>query len=176
MLRVSNADCLVFEIIVPITEIHTDRYLIWVVNIMFSACHLLVLLIFLAHLSCSDKVSLSDCILSVIRRECVPASVNSCFKQHLLLNHLLEFNQASQKWSFGESLLKLFRWFLSVVQFGREALNGSSKCNFSKILFSITIRPKAKIFGMKHHLVDLYQDCSNVGPQGHNEPPWSFSC
>ena len=30
-----------------------------------------------------------------------------------------------------------------------------------KIFLSETIRPRALIFGIKHHLVDLYQFCSN---------------
>ena len=35
-----------------------------------------------------------------------------------------------------------------------------------KIFLSETIRPRALIFGMKHHLVDLYQVCSNYAPEG----------
>ena len=33
-----------------------------------------------------------------------------------------------------------------------------------KIFLSETTRPRALIFGMKHHLVDLYQVCSNYTP------------
>ena len=33
-----------------------------------------------------------------------------------------------------------------------------------KIFLSETTRPRALIFGMKHHLVDLYQVCSNYSP------------
>ena len=36
-----------------------------------------------------------------------------------------------------------------------------------KIFLSETTRPRALIFGMKHHLVDLYQVCSNYIPGGH---------
>ena len=45
---------------------------------------------FLAYLSCSDKVSFCDHILSVVRpcvRASVHQSVNNFFKRHLLLNH-----------------------------------------------------------------------------------------
>ena len=33
-----------------------------------------------------------------------------------------------------------------------------------KIFWSEITRPRALIFGMKHHLVDLYQVCSNYSP------------
>ena len=33
-----------------------------------------------------------------------------------------------------------------------------------KIFLSETTRPKALVFGMKHHLVDLYQVCLNKTP------------
>ena len=33
-----------------------------------------------------------------------------------------------------------------------------------KIFLSETTRPRALLFGMKHHLVDLYQVCSNYSP------------
>ena len=39
-----------------------------------------------------------------------------------------------------------------------------------KIFLTETTRPKALIFGMKHHLVSLYQICSNYFP-GINGPP-----
>ena len=38
-----------------------------------------------------------------------------------------------------------------------------------KIFLSETTRPRALIFGMKHHLVDLYQDCSIYAPGIKNE-------
>ena len=40
-----------------------------------------------------------------------------------------------------------------------------------KIFLSKTIRPRALIFGMKHHLVNLYQVCSNYIPWAKNGPP-----
>ena len=36
------------------------------------------------------------------------------------------------------------------------------------IFLSETTRPKAFIFGMKHHLVNLYQVCSNYTPGAKN--------
>ena len=35
---------------------------------------------------------------------------------------------------------------------------------------SKTTRPRALIFGMKHHLVNLYQVCSNNTPRAKNDP------
>ena len=37
-----------------------------------------------------------------------------------------------------------------------------------KIFLSETIRPRALIFGMYYHLVDLYQVCSNYAPWANN--------
>ena len=42
--------------------------------------------------------------------------------------------------------------------------------NMKKIFLSETTRPRALIFGLKHHLVDLYQFCSNYAPGANNEP------
>ena len=39
-----------------------------------------------------------------------------------------------------------------------------------KIFLSETTRPRALILGMKHHLVDLYQLCSNDAPGAKNGP------
>jgi len=38
------------------------------------------------------------------------------------------------------------------------------KMKLSKIFLSETTRPKAFIFGIKHHLEVLYQSCSNYAP------------
>ena len=43
--------------------------------------------------------------------------------------------------------------------------------NIEKIFLSETIRPRALIFGMKHHLVDLYQVCSKYAPGDKNGLP-----
>ena len=45
----------------------------------------------------------------------VRASVNNFFKQHLLWNRLLDFDQTSQKWSLGGPLSKLFKLFQLVA-------------------------------------------------------------
>ena len=42
--------------------------------------------------------------------------------------------------------------------------------NREKIFLSDTTRPRAFIFGMKHHLVNLYQVCSNYIPGAKNVP------
>ena len=42
------------------------------------------------------------------------------------------------------------------------------KCE--KIFLSEPTGPKALIFGIKHHLVDLYQVCSNCTPGARNDP------
>jgi len=56
---------------------------------------------------------------SVVRRACVRACVRPCvnnfFKQHLLWNHLLDFDQTSQEWSLGGPLSKLFKPFQLVA-------------------------------------------------------------
>ena len=41
--------------------------------------------------------------------------VNNFFKQHLLWNRLLDFDQTSQEWSLGSPLLKLFKPFQLVA-------------------------------------------------------------
>ena len=45
-----------------------------------------------------------------------------------------------------------------------------------KIFLSETIRPRVLIFGMKHHLVDLYQLCSNYAPWANNGPTLGVTC
>ena len=40
-----------------------------------------------------------------------------------------------------------------------------------KKILSETTRPRALIFGMKHHLVNLYRVCSNYIPGANNGPP-----
>ena len=41
-----------------------------------------------------------------------------------------------------------------------------------KIFLSETTRPRALIFGIKHHLVDLYLVCSNYTPGAKWPHPW----
>ena len=75
------------------------------------------LLAFLAHLStkCSRWAFVMAHCPSSIVRACVRASVNNFFKQHLLWNHLMDFNQTSQEWSLGGPLSKLFKPFQLVA-------------------------------------------------------------
>ena len=42
--------------------------------------------------------------------------------------------------------------------------------NMKKIFLSETTRPRALIFSMQHHLMDLYQICSNYAPRAINRP------
>jgi len=63
-------------------------------------------MILLAHLSTKCSVSLCDPSMSVVR-----ASVNIFFKQHLLCNRLLDFDQTSQEWFLCGPLSKLFKSF-----------------------------------------------------------------
>jgi len=48
-------------------------------------------------------------------RASVCVSVNNFFKQHLLWNRLLDFDQTSQEWSLGGPLSKLFKPFQLVA-------------------------------------------------------------
>ena len=50
----------------------------------------------------------------------------------------------------------------------------SEKCE--KIFLSETTRPRVLIFGMKHHLVDLYQVCLNYIPRAKNGPVPGVIC
>ena len=43
------------------------------------------------------------------------------FKQHLLLNHWLDFDQISQEWSLVDTLSKLFKWFRSIAYLGHRS-------------------------------------------------------
>ena len=48
--------------------------------------------------------------------------------------------------------------------------------NYEKIFLSETIRPRALIFGMKHHLVDLYQVNLNCAPGAKNDSALGITC
>ena len=41
---------------------------------------------------------------------------------------------------------------------------------YEKIFLSETMRPRSLIYGKKHHLVNLYQVCSNYAPGPENGP------
>ena len=45
-----------------------------------------------------------------------------------------------------------------------------------RIFLSETIRPRALIFGMKHHRMDLCQVCSNYTPGAKNGPARGITC
>ena len=74
---------------------------------------------FLAHLSWRLKVSFCDHSPSVVVVVCTSVRLSvrpsTIFKQHLLLNHWLDFDQTSQEWSLVGPLSKLFKWFRSVA-------------------------------------------------------------
>ena len=66
------------------------------------------------------------------------------------------------------------------VDLGRKATKtnkiGLCRENHEKIFLSETTRPRALIFGMKHHLVNLYQVCSNYIPGAKNCPAPGVTC
>ena len=53
---------------------------------------------------------------------------------------------------------------------------GLCRENHEKIILSETTRPRALLFGMKHHLVNLYQVCSNYIPGAKNCPDPRVTC
>ena len=57
------------------------------------------------------------------RRPSVRPSVRpfTIFKQHLLLNQWLDFDQTSQEWSLVGPLSKLFKWFRSIAYLGHRS-------------------------------------------------------
>ena len=77
---------------------------------------------FLPHLSWKLKVSFCDhspsVVVVVVRMSVRPSTI---FKQHLLLNHWLDFDQTSQEWSLVGPLSKLFKWFRSVAYLGHRS-------------------------------------------------------
>ena len=77
---------------------------------------------FLAHLSWKLKVSFCDHSLSVVVFVRMSVRPSTIFKQHLLLNHWLDFDQTSQEWSLVGPLSKLFKWFWSVAYLGHRSL------------------------------------------------------
>ena len=75
---------------------------------------------FLAHLSRRLKASYFDHQPSVVvlRLSVRPFTI---FKQHLLLNHLLEFDQTSQELSLVGPLPKFFKWFRFIAYLGHRS-------------------------------------------------------
>ena len=77
-------------------------------------------ILFLAHLSWKLKVSFCDhspSAVVVVRMSVRPSTI---FKQHLLLNHWLDFDQTSQEWSLVGPLSNLFKWFRSIAYLGHR--------------------------------------------------------
>ena len=82
----------------------------------------------LAHLSVVTRWAfvITFCPSSIVRPcmpPCVHASMNNFFKQHLLLNHWLDFDQTSQEWFLVGPLSKLFRWFQRIAYLVTGAKN-----------------------------------------------------
>ena len=53
---------------------------------------------------------------------------------------------------------------------------GFYRVKHEKIFLSETTRPRGLLFVMKHHLVDLYQVCSNYTPGAKNGPTPGVTC
>ena len=54
---------------------------------------------------------------------------------------------------------------------GSHVLHRLTKGKHEKIFLSETTMPRGLIFGMKHHLVDFYQVCSNYATWAKDSPP-----
>jgi len=67
---------------------------------VLSLLYIVVTFLFLAHLSTKCSSELLWWPIDVVHRPCV----NNFFKQHLLWNHLMDFDQTSQEWSLGGPL------------------------------------------------------------------------
>ena len=57
----------------------------------------------------------------IVRRRRPSVRPSTIFKQHLLLNHWLEFDQTSKEWSLVGPLSKLFKWFRSIAYLGHRS-------------------------------------------------------
>jgi len=91
---------------------------------------------FLVHLTTKCSVSFCDPSMSGVHRPssvrpCVRPCVNNFFKQHLLWNRLLDFDQTSQEWSLGGPLSKLFKPFQLIASIG----HGVKKIGFQNAIF-----------------------------------------
>ena len=75
-------------------------------------------------------MSYSDHFLSVLHRP----SLTFRHLDHLLLNHLTNFNQTSQECSFGGHLLKLFKDLNSIENFGCCGNRKGENCQILKNL------------------------------------------
>ena len=66
-------------------------------------------------------IVITHCPSSSSSSVCPSVRPSTIFKQHLLLNHLLEFYQTSQDWSLVGPLSKLFKWFRSIAYLGHRS-------------------------------------------------------
>ena len=73
---------------------------------------------FLAHL---EPKAQGELLWSLTVRRHPSVRPSTMFKQHLLLNHWLEFDQTSQEWSLVGPLSKLFKWFWSIAYLGHRS-------------------------------------------------------
>jgi len=69
----------------------------------------------LSELLWSFNVRRPSSVVRACVRPCDRDCVNNVFKQHLLWNRLLDFDQTSQEWSLGGPLSKLFKPFQLVA-------------------------------------------------------------
>ena len=115
-----------------------------------------IFIYFLAHLSQRLKVSYCDRSSSVVRPSFRRPST-FCFKQHLLLNCLANFDKTLQGCSLGGPLSNLFKELNSMWNSG---CHGNGDENF-KNLFSKTTAQISKWFGKDVPWLSVYQDCSN---------------
>jgi len=103
------------------------------------------------------KVSFCDGPLSVVHCPSVRPCVNNVFKQLLLCNRSLDFDQTSQEWSPTKVVQSVLVGCISRSQGKKKVF----KMQFLKIFLSETTRPRAFIFGLYHHLEVFYKSCSN---------------
>ena len=59
---------------------------------------------------------------------------------------------------------------------GVKCLHGLILGKYEKIFLSETMRPRSLIYSKKHHLVNLYQVCSNYAPGPENGPVPGITC
>ena len=102
----------------------------YIIKVIFISRTWAFVKVFLAHLSrrlkeryCDHSPSVvvvvgSTGVVVVVRLSVRPFTI---FKQHLLLNHWLDFDQISQEWSLVDPLSKLFKWFRSIAYLGHRS-------------------------------------------------------
>ena len=107
---------------------------------------------------------------------CASSVINNCFKGHLLLNYWLDFWPNLVRMVLIWPSLK----FVQMVPIHCISRSHRLKIDFQdeklKIFFSETTRPRTLVFGMMHHLVDLYQVYSNYPPGAKNGPAPGVTC